>query len=229
MNGDAFSFTLNGTHALALPSGALLVPSENLICISDLHLAKSERMARRRGVMLPPYETRATLDRLAQDIAAAQPTTVVALGDSFDDIQASEALDAQDRATLARLQEGRRWVWIQGNHDGGAHDHGGEGCEEFRAASLTFRHIAEPKASRGEVSGHYHPKYGPPGLGDRRPCFLLDASRLILPAYGIYTGGLDAREPVLRDLFADRALAVLTGTRAIPIPLPAARRRSRSA
>ena len=229
MNGDAFSFTLNGTHALALPSGALLVPSEDLLCVSDLHLAKSERMARRRGVMLPPYETRATLDRLAQDIAAAQPGTVIALGDSFDDIQASDSLDPQDRATLVRLQDGRRWVWIEGNHDAGSHTHGGEGHAEFSVAGLTFRHIADPNAHPGEVSGHFHPKFGPPGLGDRRPCFLLDARRLILPAYGTYTGGLDAREAVLRDLLADRALAILTGHRAIPMPLPAARRRSRRA
>ncbi|EYD77943.1 Putative metallo-phosphoesterase [Rubellimicrobium mesophilum DSM 19309] len=229
MNGDAFSFTLNGTHGLALPSGALFLPTEDLLCVSDLHLAKSERMARRRGVMLPPYETRAALDRLAQDIALTKPAAVVALGDSFDDIQASESLDREDRITLARLQEGRRWVWIEGNHDAGSHAHGGEGCDEFTAAGLTFRHIAEPDAAPGEVSGHYHPKYGPPGLGDRRPCFLLDARRLILPAYGTYTGGLDAREPVLRSLFADRALAVLTGGRAVPIPLPAARRRARNA
>ena len=229
MNGTAFSFTLNGTHALALPSGALFVPSENLLCVSDLHLAKSERMARRRGAMLPPYETRATLDRLARDLAAAKPAIVVALGDSFDDIQASETLSPQDRATLASLQEGRRWVWIEGNHDAGAHNHGGEGCGEFAIAGLTFRHIADSGAGPGEVSGHFHPKYGLPGLGDRRPCFLLDGRRLILPAYGVYTGGLDAREPTLRNLFADRTLAVLTGGRAIPVPLPAARRSSRGA
>lgn len=229
MNGTAFSFTLNGTHCLALPSGVLFLPSENLLCVSDLHLAKSERLARRRGVMLPPYETRATLDRLARDIATAKPTTVVALGDSFDDLQASESLDAQDRATLAGLQEGRRWVWIEGNHDVGRPDHGGEGCAEFYVAGLTFRHIAEPQPIPGEVSGHYHPKYGPPGLGDRRPCFLLDARRLILPAYGTYTGGLDARDPALRGLLADRALAILLGSRAIAVPLPAARRRARGA
>jgi DNA ligase-associated metallophosphoesterase len=226
---NAYSFTLNGTHALALPSGALFVPSANLLCVSDLHLAKSERIARRRGLMLPPYETRATLDCLAEDIAATQPACVVALGDSFDDLQASESLDPEDRATLGALQAGRRWVWIEGNHDAGRPDHGGESCAEFSMAGLTFRHIAEADAPPGEVSGHYHPKYAPPGLCDRRPCFLLDARRLILPAYGTYTGGLDAREPVLRDLLADRALAILLGRRAIPVPLSASRRRSHSA
>ncbi len=227
MNG-AYSFRLNGTHALALPSGALFLPGDNLLCVSDLHLAKSERWARRRGVMLPPYETRATLDRLTQDLATTKPACVVALGDSFDDLAASEALEIKDRATLARLQDGRRWVWIEGNHDAGPNAHGGEGCAELIVAGLTFRHIADPDAGPGEVSGHYHPKYGLPGFGERRPCFLLDARRLILPAYGTYTGGLDAREPVLRDLMADRALAILTGSRAIPAPLPPARLRQSS-
>jgi hypothetical protein len=225
MNGTAFSFSLNGTHALALPSGALFVPGENLLCVSDLHLGKSERWARRRGLMLPPYETRATLERLSRDIAVTKPACVVALGDSFDDLAASATLEDEDRATLATLREGRRWVWIEGNHDGGDNGHGGEGCAALSTAGLTFRHIAEPDASPGEVSGHFHPKYGLPGWGDRRPCFLLDNRRIVLPAYGTYTGGLDAREPVLRDLLGPKALAVLTGSRAIPAPLPPAKAR----
>ena len=229
MNGTAFSFTLNGTGCLALPSGALFVPSEDLLCVSDLHMAKSERMARRRGIMLPPYETRATLDRLGQDIATTKPRCVVALGDSFDDLAASETLEAEDRDRLLALQKGRRWVWIEGNHDAGRNAHGGEGGECLVVAGLTFRHIATVEPTPGEVSGHYHPKFGLPGFHERRPCFLIDARRLVMPAYGTYTGGLDAREPVLRTLFADRALAVLTGPRALPVPLPTARRLSRRA
>jgi hypothetical protein len=223
MNGTAQSFTLNGTHCLALPSGALLLPSEDLLCVSDLHLGKSERWARRRGVMLPPYETRATLDRLAQDLATAKPATVVALGDSFDDLAAGEALAPEDRARLTALQEGRRWIWIEGNHD-----EGGGGLASFTAAGLTFRHIATPDAAPGEVSGHWHPKLGLPGLGERRPCFLLDARRLVLPAYGAYTGGMDACDPAVRDLFSERAVAILTGHRAIPAPLPPSRLRRTS-
>ena len=228
MNGTAHSFALNGTHCLALPSGALFVPAANLLCVSDLHLGKSERVARRRGLMLPPYETRATLERLAQDIATTKPACVVALGDSFDDLAAAESLEPEDHALLARLRDGRRWVWIEGNHDAGRTGHGGEGCAAHAAAGLLFRHIAEPDAPPGEVSGHFHPKFGLPGWGERRPCFVLDGRRLVMPAYGTYTGGLDAREPVLRDLFGERALAVLTGSRAIAAPLPPARARRSS-
>jgi DNA ligase-associated metallophosphoesterase len=193
---DAYSFALNGTHALALPSGALFLPGENLLCVSDLHLAKSERWARRRGVMLPPYETRATLDRLAQDLATTKPACVVALGDSFDDLAASEALEIKDRATLARLQEGRRWVWIERQPRRRPHAMGGEGCAEFPVAGrLTFRHIAD-RTAPGEVSGHYHPSTACPA-GRARPCFLLDARRLILPPRHLHRRPR-RREPVLR-------------------------------
>ena len=224
----AHPFTLQGTACLALPSGALFVPSEDLLCVSDLHLGKSERVARRAGIMLPPYETRATLDRLAQDLAATKPACIVALGDSFDDLAASASLAPEDRATLLALQQDRRWIWIEGNHEGGPTAHLGEHHATFQAATLTFRHVADPAAEPGEVSGHYHPKHGLPGFAERRPCFLIDARRVIMPAYGTYTGGLDATSATIRPLLSPRAIAVLTGRRAMAVPLPptGARRRA---
>ncbi len=221
---DAYAFTLNGTPCLALPSGALFVPSENLLCVSDLHLGKSERVARRHGVMLPPYETRATLDRLARDIADARPTCVVALGDSFDDLAAAAALEPEDRDRILALEEGLRWVWIEGNHDPATTVHG-KAEAEVRSATLTFRHIADPASPAGEVSGHYHPKLGLPGWSERRPCFATDGARLVMPAYGLYTGGLDATAPVVRSLLGPRAIAILTGRRAMAVPLPQSLRR----
>ena len=220
---DAHAFALNGTPCLALPSGALFVPSENLLVVSDLHLGKSERAARRHGVMLPPYETRATLDRLSADVADARPSTVVALGDSFDDLLAAAALEPEDRDRLHALQDSRAWVWIEGNHEGGPTAHAGEHHVELALGGLTFRHEAVPGAPAGEVSGHWHPKHGVPGFRERRRCFLIDARRVVMPAYGIYTGGLDATHPPLRALFGDRALAVLTGAKAMAVPLPSSR------
>lgn len=223
MHAGAFSFTLNGVQALALPTGALLVPALGLLCVSDLHLGKSERWARRRGVMLPPYEGRATLDRLGGDLRATGAASVVALGDSFDDGPASEALDPEDRAALATLMDGRRWVWIEGNHERGPTALPGEHCVEARLGGLTFRHQAAPEALPGEVSGHWHPKLGLPGFRETRRCFLVDARRLVMPAYGAYTGGLEATHPELRALLGHKALAVLTGAKAMPVPLPARR------
>ncbi|NAZ36678.1 ligase-associated DNA damage response endonuclease PdeM [Rubellimicrobium sp. CFH 75288] len=220
MNGTAHSLVLHRTHCLLLASGALFVPEADLLCVADLHLGRSERAARRGGPLLPPYETRATLERLEEAVALAKPATVVALGDSFDDDAAAHALDPGDRARLLALAEGRRWVWVAGNHDPGSMG----AVPEWRGAGLVFRHEARAGAEAGEVSGHFHPKAACPGLRGRRPCFVTDGRRLILPAFGAYTGGLDTADPDLRALFADRAIAVLTGHRALAVPLPPARR-----
>lgn len=215
---NAYRFALSGVALAALPSGALWLPAARALCVSDLHFGKSDRIARRRGVMLPPYETRATLDRLAQDVAALDPAAVICLGDSVDDLAAAESVTAEDRARLAAMQAGRGWVWIAGNHDDGAIGLGGLSCADWRHGPLVFRHIAAAGA-QAEVSGHFHPKLSLPGCA-ARPCFLIDAARVIMPAYGAYTGGLRATDPAVRGLMADRALAVLTGPRCIPAPLP---------
>lgn len=198
-----------------MPSGALHVPAHGVLCVSDLHLGKSERIARRSGIMLPPYEVRETLQKLDNDIAATSPRQVICLGDSFDDLDAASSLDNDMRQWLVRLQAGRRWIWIEGNHDPGAIDQGGTHLRETTIASLTFRHIATE--ARAEVSGHYHPKHHIAGRS--RPAFLYDADRLIMPAYGAYTGGLASENTTLRNLFKGPSIAVLTGHKAIPVPV----------
>lgn len=188
-----------------------------MLVVSDLHLGKSERMARLGGAALPPYEAIETLERLEADIAANGARVVVCLGDSFDDAAAAAGLDARIGDWLVRLQAGRRWVWIEGNHDPGPVALGGTHLAEMAAGPLVFRHIAEP-GTRGEVSGHYHPKARIASVSRR--CFLVDRARLILPAYGTYTGGLRSDAPVLAGLMGPDALAILTGpvVRAIPMP-----------
>lgn len=219
MNG--FSFTLAGVPLAALPSGALWWGDERLLVVSDLHLGKSERIARLSGNMLPPYETRDTLSRLEGDIRRTGAGTVICLGDSFDDMASAAALDEDERLWLTRLQAGRRWVWVEGNHDPGPLDLGGTHMAELMSPPLAFRHIARLGAS-GEVSGHYHPK-AVVGLGGRavsRPCFLVDADRVILPAYGTFTGGLRTEAPALAGIMRREAVAVLTGRACHPVPMP---------
>ncbi|MEL6549310.1 MAG: ligase-associated DNA damage response endonuclease PdeM [Pseudomonadota bacterium] len=219
MNGHTFS--LAGAELSARPSGALHWSEAEMLVVSDLHLGKSDRIARRSGAMLPPYETRDTLSRLEADLRATRARTVVCLGDSFDDLAAAESLDEEERLWLARLQAGRRWVWIEGNHDPGPVDFGGTHLFELPAAPLTFRHIARGAAS-GEVSGHYHPKASLHARGRviTRPCFLYDSDRVILPAYGTYTGGLRTDHEALSGLMREDACAVLTGRMAHAIPMP---------
>ncbi|MGR3468640.1 MAG: ligase-associated DNA damage response endonuclease PdeM [Shimia sp.] len=218
MNGH--SFLLAGAELVALPSGALWWHEAQLLCVSDLHLGKSERIARRAGQMLPPYETRDTLSRLEADIYAMRPGTVVCLGDSFDDLDAAASLTEEEVLWIARLQAGRRWVWIEGNHDPGPLDFGGTHLAELPQPPLTFRHIAVP-GQAGEISGHYHPKarLALRGRSVSRPCFLYDGDRVILPAYGTYTGGLRSHDAALTRIMRAEATAVLTGPMAHAVPM----------
>lgn len=211
---------LAGARLVARSSGALWWPEARLLCVADLHLAKSERIARRGGALLPPYETRETLERLAGEIAALDPACVVCLGDSFDDMHGPAGLEAEDRARLMALRTGRDWVWIKGNHDPGAMALGGASLSELRRGPLTFRHEAERTAAMGEISGHFHPKIrlARKGLRLSRPCFLVDARRMILPAFGAYTGGLWSDAPVLRGLMRAPVFAVLTGEPCLLVP-----------
>lgn len=210
-------FTLRETPVVAMPSGALWLPKARALCVSDLHLGKSGRIARRSGTMLPPYETIETLSRLANDIARMSPKSVICLGDSFDDIDAAADLSHDATATIAQMQAGRNWVWIEGNHDPGPVNIGGAHLAELSLAGLHFRHIATDNTP--EVSGHYHPKFGLAGTGPARACFLYDDERLMMPAYGTYTGGLHATDPAIRDLFGSNPIAVLTGRKTIALPV----------
>lgn len=205
-------FTLAGAQLTALGSGALWWEERSILCVSDLHLGKSERTARRSGATLPPYETQDTLIRLENDIQHTNAGTVICLGDSFDDTLAANALPEQERLWIARLQAGRRWVWIEGNHDPGPIGLGGSHLAELPLPPLTFRHIAKPGKS-GEISGHYHPKVK---VQTRlrtvtRPAFLFDSDRVIMPAYGTYTGGLRSTDGALQTLMRKEARAIMTG------------------
>lgn len=216
-----YSFPFGGAALCALPSGALFWPNESLICVGDLHLGRAERLARQGGALLPPYESADTLARLAADLEATGARRVLCLGDSFDDTGAAERLDDGVQNSLWRLMAGREWLWVLGNHDPRPFGLGGAHLQEWAAGGLVFRHIAESRAGP-EVSAHYHPKAHL--AGRTRPCFLLDEARLILPAYGTYTGGLSWQDAGLRALFGPAPRAILTGPRALPCPAPPLRR-----
>ena len=211
------ALTFHGETLHLLPSGALHWPARTALVVADLHFGKSERLARRGGRLLPPYEVQATLEKLDRDLEATAASTVICLGDSFDDLAAEQGLEEAARLWLARLMAGRDWVWITGNHDPGPVEIGGSHRAALTLPPLTFRHIAEPDG-KGEISGHYHPKARLAGRW--RPCFLADALRLILPAYGVYTGGLRTDDAALTALMAKDALAILTGPRVLAIPMP---------
>ena len=197
---------LHGSAFLADPSGVLLWPDERLMIVADLHLEKGSSYARRR-LFLPPYDTAATLMRLAAVIARLQPRRVVALGDSFHDNGGPSRLAAHDAAALRAMQVGRDWLWIAGNHDpapqAGRLD--GDHADHHAIGPIRLRHEPSPSLSGGEIAGHLHPAAivgGRSGGALRRRCFVADASRCIMPAFGAYAGGLNVRDPAISGLFA---------------------------
>jgi DNA ligase-associated metallophosphoesterase len=191
-----------GSTFVADPGGVIYWPEQGLLAVADLHLEKGSSFAA-RGVLLPPYDTAATLARLAALIARYAPHAVVALGDSFHDGRGPERLADTDRATLGRLQRGRDWIWITGNHDPEpAEGIGGRFLATLEVGALTFRHQPEENA-RGEIAGHLHPvaRVSRRGRSVSRRCFASDGERMVMPAFGAYAGGLNVRDRAFARVF----------------------------
>lgn len=215
--------TVAGERLVLDPAGAAYAPDAGALLVADLHFEKGSSLAARGGAFLPPYDTRATLERLERLIAGRQPDRVVALGDSFHDMGAGGRMATQDRAHLARLVAGvEDWLWITGNHDPEPPvGLGGRAARTEQIGALTLRHEPEPGPALGEVAGHLHPCAKVAGLGRavRRPCFATDGSRLILPALGAYTGGLNLRDQAYSALFSNDLVACVLGEgRVWPVP-----------
>jgi DNA ligase-associated metallophosphoesterase len=205
-----------GERIMLCPMGVALWPARRTLIAADLHLEKGSHFAA-RGRMLPPYDTRATLDHLSRAFRRHDPRRVIFLGDSFHDAGGAARLSVDDAAQLRRLLAGLEVIWVLGNHDPtppGALP--GEAVESLTDGPLRFRHIGGAPLARGgeaEISGHLHPKAtlvtraGPVS----RPCFVGDGRRLVLPALGAYAGGLDLADAAFAPLFPRGARAFLLG------------------
>jgi DNA ligase-associated metallophosphoesterase len=203
-----------GVALLADPAGAIYWPEASALVVADLHLEKGSSLAA-RGVLLPPYDTAATLARLEQMIVRYAPRLVIALGDSFHDGQAPSRLAAADRVALHALQRGRDWMWIAGNHDPDPTDGVGGSCAAMLAlGALTFRHEPSPQGD-GEIAGHLHPvaRVSVRGRCISRRCFVSDGRRMVMPAFGAYAGGLNVRNGAFAALFGASFVACLLGER----------------
>jgi DNA ligase-associated metallophosphoesterase len=192
---------VGGVSFAADLSGALFWEQQSLLVVSDLHLEKGSSYAV-RGTLLPPYDTAATLGRLAAVLVRHDPRMVIALGDSFHDRDAHDRLSAPDRAAIAALQVRRDWIWISGNHDPALPDDlGGVIANEVAIGPIAFRH--EPTGASGEIAGHLHPKARVTTRGRtmERRCFACDGKRAVMPAFGAYTGGLSIRDAAFSKIF----------------------------
>ncbi|MBC7669668.1 ligase-associated DNA damage response endonuclease PdeM [Caulobacter sp. DWR2-3-1b2] len=203
-----------GTRATLRHSGALWLEGHRTLVVADLHFEKGSSYAARFGQMLPPYDTRETLDRLERELAALSPATLVFLGDSFHDGAGEERLPPEDRTRIAALALGRELVWAVGNHDeDGPRTLPGAVVDEAVIAGLTFRHEPLHGDQPGEVAGHLHPaaRVTSGRASVRRRCFVTDGARLVLPAFGAFTGGLNILDAAFAPLFGTPPLAAALG------------------
>lgn len=199
-------------------SGALWLETERALVVADLHFEKGSSYAARFGQMLPPYDTRETLDRLDREIALLSPARLLFLGDSFHDGGGEARLAPDEARRLEGLAMGRELVWAVGNHDAdGPKTLPGAVIDEASLAGLVFRHEPEPGARPGEVAGHLHPaaRITSGRATTRRRCFVTDGQRLVLPAFGAYTGGLNILDEAFSNLFAGPMLAGALGPRRV--------------
>ncbi len=196
---------------MALPQGALFWPARRALLVADLHLEKASWFAR-FGQMLPPWDSIATLADLSALAAATGAEEIWCLGDSFHDRDGCERLPGRAREMLVALTGSTRWTWITGNHDPGLADPcGGALADEAEVDGLILRHQADPAEARPEISGHFHPKLRISRRGRlvSRRCFVATERKLVLPAFGSLTGGLDAAHPEIVRAMGARAEALV--------------------
>lgn len=214
MSQTALTQTVSSSHAIEIEiagerivcdqRGVMFIPSLRLLTVSDLHLEKGSSLAR-RGVFMPPYDSGATLLRLQSVIASYDPKTVISLGDSFHDGEGAARLPDTYRDHLGTLMSGRDWIWIAGNHDPHApSDLPGDTAGEIAVGSLQFRHEPSSQNGYGEIAGHLHPgaRIVRRGRSVRRACFAADGERLIMPAFGSFTGTLNVLDEAYAGLFS---------------------------
>ncbi len=205
---------INGVEAVCDPFGVLYVPASRLLVVSDLHLEKGTAFAR-RGRLLPPYDTAATLKILKAAIARYDPAIVISLCDNFHDQPGSSLMPQEYRDMITEMARGREWCWVTGNHDPeGVDNLPGFVATSLALGGLTFRHEPEKDALPGEVAGHLHPaaRIRQRDKTVRRPCFASDGRRLIMPSFGVMTGGLALNHHAFKGLFeAETLVAYMLG------------------
>ncbi|MFL0355782.1 ligase-associated DNA damage response endonuclease PdeM [Erythrobacter sp. GH1-10] len=208
-----------GEELVLMKSNALYWPRERALLVADLHLEKGSWYAK-HGQMLPPYDSRETLERVADAVKATGARRVITLGDNFHDDAGTHRLDPYAAGMLESLTRALEWVWITGNHDEQMHRaFGATLVEELEINGIALRHEAKRGETRPELSGHYHPKMRLKVRNRHiaRPCGVVSRAkdrgdRMILPAFGAYTGGMDAGSPEIMEALqpASRIDAVLS-------------------
>ncbi|HEV2594105.1 MAG TPA: ligase-associated DNA damage response endonuclease PdeM [Sphingomicrobium sp.] len=217
-------FSFAGETLFPSSEGALFWPARQALLVADLHLEKASWFAR-LGQFLPPYDSHATLSALSAEVERTGASRLYCLGDSFHDRFGCDRLPGNARELLLELTSRLEWTWIVGNHDPGFADHcGGRIAQEVALSGIILRHEAVRDETRPEISGHFHPKLRVSVKGRRvsRRCFVVSPSKIIMPAFGSLTGGLDAHHPEILGSVGNKASALVpVSDRLLRFPLAA--------
>ncbi len=216
-------FSFAGRDFVALDGGAVFWPAQSALLVADLHLEKASWFAA-RGQLLPPYDSVATLSKLSRLCVELRPRYVWCLGDSFHDRRGCDRLSKDAQEQLRAMTSAAEWIWITGNHDAGMIDRcGGAVVEEAVVDGIVLRHEASAIEDRPEISGHFHPKLRirVRGRSVARNCFVASKTKLILPAFGSMTGGLDVTHPEIRRAVGAAEALVPVEARLLRFPIAA--------
>lgn len=203
-------FSFAGEDFLLSVHGALYWPARRALLIADLHLEKASFFAR-FGQLLPPYDSNATLSAIEALVDETDTRELWCLGDSFHDGQGALRLSGQAAERLCVLTARLDWTWITGNHDPFPAAPGGRVMDEACIQGICLRHETRQSDGRPEISGHWHPKLRLRVRGQQlsRRCFVHAPGRLILPAFGAFTGGMRADDPAIARAIGGPAEALV--------------------
>jgi DNA ligase-associated metallophosphoesterase len=207
-----------GTHFVPQPCGAMFWRNESMLIVSDLHFEKSSHFAM-KGVFLPPYDSFETLTKLLETCRFLHPKTILFLGDVFHDSNGLQRLNHDTQSLFTHIYENYNILWIDGNHDRGSSPVGIPVYESYSLQNINFRHIAKQEDNEYEISGHYHPciSFYHKGHKVRRPCFIFNKHKLMMPAYGSLTGGLDCRVDPIKNIIQNPKIIALNGSGVVDI------------
>ena len=184
--------------------GSVYWPDKKSLILGDLHLEKSSYFAK-LGNFLPPYDSFETLNKLEKSLNKLNVNKIILLGDIFHDKEGIKRLNKKLLKYLDYICKKFDVIWLVGNHDGIDRPKDAKFCKKYKIDNINFNHKSS-KNTMNELSGHYHPKATLKLFKTKisKPCFLIGKSKIILPAYGSFTGGIDSQDEIFKKIFENK-------------------------
>tara|TARA_X000000950_G_scaffold289123_1_gene409971 strand:+ start:16118 stop:16771 length:654 start_codon:yes stop_codon:yes gene_type:complete len=181
--------------------GILYWPKNFVLVVSDLHLEKSSYFAK-FGQFLPPYDSIETLNLLDEILKQHKVKTVILLGDVFHDNDGYDRLDRRAKLIFNKINNKYNLLFVVGNHDQDINIPNIKTYEDITIDGINFSHKPSNLNSH-QVFGHFHPKILLKLNGKRifKKCFIVSSTKICMPAFGVFTGGLNVESDIFKKIF----------------------------